>query len=147
MNRDAISRVIFSRQDFDNSSILYSKVALQLQLLLEAGNICSVSFADEKGTMIMIEYSPASAAAGTPYPYWLYPDEAEYVNEYHEICRYEINKQEVEKYENDPLNKQYLEQAKEIAEKYIEEKYGKSIDEIKKEKKKNGGNNNGGYAA
>ena len=47
MNEDAVNRIIFSRKDFDSSSVLYSKVALQLQLLLEAGNVCSVSILDE----------------------------------------------------------------------------------------------------
>ena len=147
MNEDAVNRIIFSRKDFDSSSVLYSKVALQLQLLLEAGNVCSVSILDEKGTGVKIESSPASSAANAPYPYWLYPDEADYVAYYHNMCEYEKNKKAIFDYENDPLNKEYLKEAQELADLYLREKDSYKCDDDlyetndKEKNGKNGGNN------
>lgn len=79
-----IGKLIFTKRDYGNDTTLYLKVAQQLQLLLETGNICTVYDGDGGRGTVVIEFTSNNPLEGQPYPYYLYPDEAEYVLHYHD---------------------------------------------------------------
>jgi hypothetical protein len=77
---NSVNKIVFTKERFGNE--LYLKVSQQLQLLIEAGNICSVYNKDNNPNIIIIEHVPSNPALLQPYPYYLYPDEASYVSIY-----------------------------------------------------------------
>jgi len=74
--------IIFSRRDYSNDTILFAKVAAQIQLLMEGGYICTIFNQSEKDMSIVIEFEPKNPLMGTPYPIWLLPDEIHALGEY-----------------------------------------------------------------
>jgi hypothetical protein len=74
------NKIVFTKEKFGTE--LYLKVSQQLQLLIEAGNLCSVYNKDNNPNVIIIEHVPSNPALLHPYPYYLYPDEASYVSIY-----------------------------------------------------------------
>ena len=70
-----VNSVVLSRRDFKSDEELYTKVAQQMRLLLEAGYVLVAEDVDEKGGTIVIQYSPASTEVQSPKPFWLMPDE------------------------------------------------------------------------
>lgn len=74
--------ITFKRKDYQNDTLLYAKVAQQIQILMEGGYICTIFDADEKGGSIVIEFEPKNPLLGTPYPFWLTPDEVQMLAEY-----------------------------------------------------------------
>jgi hypothetical protein len=63
--------------DYENENEFQSKLSEAIMLLLGAGYICTVR-EDEVG-IIVIEYDHDDSAYGSPYPYWLTPEQAESV--------------------------------------------------------------------
>ena len=61
--------------DHDNENEFQNKLAEALMLLMGAGYICTVR-EDEVG-IIVINYERDDHSYGSPYPYWLTPEQAE----------------------------------------------------------------------
>lgn len=86
---DGVNKIVFTQRDFGQE--LYIKVAEQLKLLLLTKHICTVYEADEGRGTVVIEYVSENPAMGEPYPFHLYSDEIEAMNQIRTIS-------EIEKY-------------------------------------------------
>lgn len=75
-----VSRIILEKSHFKNDLDL--RVAQQLRILMEAGEICTVFPADSKAETIIIEHVPFDPLKGQPFPFHLYPDEARHISIY-----------------------------------------------------------------
>lgn len=78
-----VSNVVISRKDFKTDEELYTKVAQQIRLLLEAGYVIIAEDIEERGGTIVIQYSPADAGKNMPRPYWLLDNECVAAMEVH----------------------------------------------------------------
>lgn len=76
-----VSRIVLNKRDYEQQ--LWTKVAQQIQLLMESGYACTVYDADDsrKG-LIVIEFALMTPMLGAPQPYWLTPDEADHLMSY-----------------------------------------------------------------
>lgn len=75
-----VNKIVFAKKDFKEDD-LYKKISMQIQLLIETNNICTVSSVKiGNDFFIVIEYSAANPQLFQPYPYFLYPDEASHVS-------------------------------------------------------------------
>lgn len=103
-----VNTIIYTKKDFGTYNNLYSKVANQIQLLIETGNTIVIRGEATKSDTIYIEYAPQNPILGKPYPYWLLPYEANYVAAYHDKIEIEKYKQiaaGIEAAEEEILNK------------------------------------------
>jgi len=99
-----VNVIIYNKKDFGTDVNLYSKIAQQIQLLMETNNVITIRSDEEKTGVICIEYGPRNPSLGYPYPYWLLPQEAIYVAEYHdklELEKYKNFIEELDEFEND----------------------------------------------
>lgn len=92
---NSVNRIVLTKEKFGKD--LYEKVAQQLQILIEAGNLCSVYCHPKKKDFIVIEFVSVMPNFSEPYPYYLYPDEAEYVSLYVVKKNLAYNEEEVER--------------------------------------------------
>lgn len=92
---NSVNRIVLTKEKFGKD--LYEKVAQQLQILIEAGNLCSVYCHPKKKDFIVIEFVSVMPNFSEPYPYYLYPDEAEYVSLYVAKKNLVYNEEEVER--------------------------------------------------
>lgn len=79
-----VNLLIISKRDFPNN--FWEKVAMQLQLLLESGHICTVCELDGGKGTVGIEYVSLDPNQSSKIPYFLEPEEAELVEEYRELA-------------------------------------------------------------
>lgn len=70
-----VNELVLCTEDYENESEFQSKLSEAIMLLLGAGYICTVR-EDEVG-IIVIEYDHDDSAYGSPYPYWLTPEQVE----------------------------------------------------------------------
>lgn len=92
---NSVNRIVLTKEKFGKD--LYEKVAQQLQILIEAGNLCSVYCHPKKKDFIIIEFVSVMPNFSEPYPYYLYPDEAGYVSLYVAKKNLAYNEEEVER--------------------------------------------------
>lgn len=95
---NSVNRIVLTKEKFGKD--LYKKVAQQLQILIEAGKLCSVYCHPKKKDFIVIEFVSVMPNFSEPYPYYLYPDEAEYVSLYVVKKNLAYNEEEVERLMN-----------------------------------------------
>jgi hypothetical protein len=115
-----INQITFNKRNFSSNETFYSKIAEQIQLLIETGNVISVATAvNEDGTsnddVVVIKYNPKDPKLMLPYPCWLYPDEIQYVALYHEETQANIYQSYLDEYnkrKTDALVKKKLENNK-----------------------------------
>lgn len=118
-----VNKIMFTKEKFGNE--LYIKIAQQLQILIEAGYLCTVYSTDETFEFVVIEHVSSNPLNCQPYPYYLYPDEVTYVSLY-------IGKKKVKELD-DEINE---------IESTIRESEGKDIIDNMLDSKSNGGNLN-----
>ena len=70
-----VNELVLCTEDYETESEFQSKLSEAIMLLLGAGYICTVR-EDDVG-IIVIEYDYDDSAYGSPYPYWLTPEQAE----------------------------------------------------------------------
>ena len=64
---------MLSRKDFESKSEFKQRLAEAITVLLESEYICKVKL--DETDIIVIEYDNADQEFGTPYPYWLTPEQ------------------------------------------------------------------------
>lgn len=92
------SKIIFYKDRFKNSDELYKKIGEQLQLLIETGHVFVAYDLEEMKPelkAIVIEFSQNSSLDA--FPYFLYPDEAQFASFY-------ITKKSLEQFNIDDEN-------------------------------------------
>lgn len=70
-----VNELVICSEDFENEEQFKRRIADAIALLLDSGYICTVR-EDEVG-IIVIEYDYNDRAYGSPYPYWLTPEQVE----------------------------------------------------------------------
>ena len=75
-----MNRIILTKEKFGDE--LYANVTMQLQILMKAGNLCSVYNKENNSDVVVIEFVPTKISPVESFPYYLYPDEAGYVSLY-----------------------------------------------------------------
>lgn len=90
-----VNRILFTKERFGDE--LYIKVAQQVKILIEAGNLCTIFSPDDNPDVVIIEHVSANPLSLQPYPYYLFPDEANYVSIY-------IAKKNLKQYESEALD-------------------------------------------
>ena len=70
-----VNELVLCTEDYENENEFRNKLSEAIMLLLGAGYICTVR-EDEVG-IIVIEYDHDDSAYGSPYPYWLKPEQVE----------------------------------------------------------------------
>ena len=90
-----VNKILFTKERFGDE--LYIKVSQQIKILIEAGNICTVFSPDDNSDVVIIEHVSANSLSLQPYPYYLFPDEANYVSIY-------IAKKNLKQYESEALD-------------------------------------------
>ena len=73
-----VNELVLCTEDYENENEFQSKLAEAIMLLLGTGYICTVR-EDDVG-IIVIEYDYDDSAYGSPYPYWLTPEQAESIS-------------------------------------------------------------------
>ena len=73
-----VNELVLCSDDYSNENEFRNKIAQAIMLLTEAGYICTVR-EDEVG-IIVIEYDHDDSAYGSPYPYWLTPEQRESIS-------------------------------------------------------------------
>ena len=82
---ERVNRIVFTKVDSNSKAELFSKIANQLNILLDSGYNCFVSNLDAKGTSVCIEFclaDPTAKNRDIPQPCWLFLDELEYLGKY-----------------------------------------------------------------
>lgn len=72
-----VNELVISRKDFESKNEFKQRLAEAITVLLESEYICKVKL--DETDIIVIEYDNADQEFGTPYPYWLTPEQAESV--------------------------------------------------------------------
>lgn len=70
-----VNELVLCTKDYETESEFQNKLSEAIMLLLGAGYICTV-LEDEVG-IIVINYERDGHSYGSPYPYWLTPEQAE----------------------------------------------------------------------
>ena len=68
-----VNELVLSRKDFESKSEFKQRLAEAITVLLESEYICKVKL--DETDIIVIEYDNADQEFGTPYPYWLTPEQ------------------------------------------------------------------------
>lgn len=68
-----VNELVLSRKDFESKSEFKQRLAEAITVLLESEYICKVRL--DETDIIVIEYDHADQEFGTPYPYWLTPEQ------------------------------------------------------------------------
>lgn len=119
-----MNRIILTKEKFGDE--LYATVTTQLQILMRAGNLCSVYNAENNFDEVVIEFVPTKISPVESFPYYLYPDEAGYVSLY-------IAKKNLIKYEKE------IDELRDSIEKAESLNMEDFLDEILKDSKRDGG--------
>ena len=72
-----VNELVLCSEDYSNENEFQNKIVEAIMLLTGAGYICVVR-EDEIG-IIAIEFERSDRSYGSPYPYWLTPEESERV--------------------------------------------------------------------
>lgn len=91
-----VNRIIFTKKTFGSDEELYSSINRQIQLLIKANYIVIMYSADDKDSVICVEYSSRNAQLGNAYPYWLTLEEAQYISGIQEDIALEEHKKALE---------------------------------------------------
>ena len=70
-----VNELVLCTEDYKNESEFQSKLSEAIMLLLGAGYICTVR--EDAVGIIVINYERDDHSYGSPYPYWLTPEQAE----------------------------------------------------------------------
>jgi hypothetical protein len=124
MPETSFNRLVFLKRNYRRPEDLYLRISQQIQLLMETGYVCVVFEVNSGEGAIILEFNPNSKNEMLQHPYWLFPDEADYLETYKREIEIEEHKEELERLES---------------EKYEEEEEKEIIAPIKKPKKNNKG--------
>jgi hypothetical protein len=82
MSRPTVNRIVFLKRNYKRVEDLYYRISQQVQLLMETGYVCVISEVYSGEGAIVIEFNPNAVNIDLQQPHWLYPDEAEYLENY-----------------------------------------------------------------
>lgn len=104
--KETVNRIVFLKRNYRTPQDLYSRVTEQVQLLMETGYVCVVFEINAQDGAVIIEFNPNAKNEELQYPYWLFPDEIEFLAAYQrevkiEEHRDELNRLEAEREEDE----------------------------------------------
>lgn len=70
-----VNELVICKGDLETKEEFKQRLADAITVLLESGYICKVKL--DETDIIVIEYEYADKAFGSPYPYWLTPEQVE----------------------------------------------------------------------
>lgn len=70
-----VNKLVLCTEDYANEDVFRTKLSEAIMLLLDAGYICTVK--EDVVGVIVINYEYADQSYGSPYPYWLTPEQLE----------------------------------------------------------------------
>lgn len=74
-----VNEIIICRETYSSEEDFRNAIKDAVMVLLENDYIMTVSYDDKGLGMVKIDYEVSEQEFGAPYPYWLTPDEAEFV--------------------------------------------------------------------
>jgi hypothetical protein len=100
-SKETVNRIVFIKKHYRTPEDLYSRVSQQLHLLMETGYVCVVFEVQALNGAIILEFNPNTKTEELQYPYWLFPDEAEYLVSYQRDVEIEKHKDELNRLESE----------------------------------------------
>lgn len=91
-----VDKIIFDKRKYKDDHELFVKLGEQLSLLVSLGYICVVNRDFTHPDIITLEFVTSDLTEGEPFPYFLYPDEAQFVSIYHNTQLYQSHLDAVE---------------------------------------------------
>ena len=70
-----VNELVICKKEFENETEYKKRLSDAIAILLDSGYICTIR--EEEVGVIVIEYDHDDSAYGSPYPYWLTPEQAE----------------------------------------------------------------------
>jgi hypothetical protein len=124
MSETSVNRLVFLKRNYRRPEDLYLRISQQIQLLMETGYVCVIFEINAGEGAVILEFNPNSKNEGLQHPYWLFPNEADYLETYKREIEIEEYREELDRLES---------------EKYEEEEEKEIVAPIKKPKKNNKG--------
>lgn len=75
-----VNSLVICKKDYESQYEFEEAIKRAVMLLLGAKYVMTVRYDDKSLGIVIIEYDYADLSFGTPYPYWLLPEEEESVN-------------------------------------------------------------------
>jgi hypothetical protein len=98
-SKETVNRIVFIKRHYHSLEALYSRVAQQVQLLMETGYICVLFEVNAIDGAVIIEFNPNAKSEELQHPYWLFPDEIEYLTSYQRDVEIEQHKDDLNRLE------------------------------------------------
>jgi hypothetical protein len=105
-SKETVNRIVFIKKHYRNPEDLYIRISQQINLLMETGYICVVFEVSSLEGAIILEFNPNTKNEELQYPYWLFPDEIEYLVPYQRDVEIEQHKDEINKLESEKEDKE-----------------------------------------
>lgn len=96
-SQTTVNRIVFIKRHYRTLEDLYTRVSDQVRLLMETGYVCVIFEVNAAEGAVIVEFNPNAKNEELQHPYWLFPDEVEYLSEYQRDVEIEQHKDELNK--------------------------------------------------
>lgn len=94
------NKLLLLRTNYDSEASFFDAVGKAVAELIKNNQMVVSHRVERNGQQIVLEYLPLDFSGAVAAPYWLYPDEADYVREYVEEVHYQMLLEELDRYES-----------------------------------------------